>query len=159
MELSEDRLRALIEPWLAAEHLELDDVELVGSGRVRVLRVIVDSDGGIDVDRLADISLGVSRLLDEEAGIDNAYQLEVSSPGLERKLRTPRHYQKSVGREVHMKIRADQGSRVLKGTLVDVSDDAVTVDVSGDAERIGLADVLSARTVFRWERAPKPGKK
>ncbi|MDH4306442.1 MAG: ribosome maturation factor RimP, partial [Acidimicrobiia bacterium] len=93
-----EAIRELIEPWLAAEDVELDDLELAGSERAQIVRILVDAEGGVDIDRIADLSLGISALLDAETDLPGPYQLEVSSPGLERKLKTPRHFQKSVGR-------------------------------------------------------------
>ncbi len=142
----------VVEPYLAAEHLQLDDLELVGRGHGRTLRVTVDQDGGVDLDRLAEVSRGLSRLLDAESDLAGPYQLEVSSPGLERKLTRPEHYRKSVGREVVVKT----GSERLRGVLSEAGEEAFTVE--GDALRvIPYEAVASARTVFRWETAPKPG--
>ena len=92
-----------VEPYLAAERLELDDLELVGRGSTRTLRVTVDG-ADVDLDRIAEVSKGLSRLLDHTAGApEGSYQLEVTSPGLERKLTRPRHFQKSLGREAVVK--------------------------------------------------------
>ena len=92
-----DRLWDSIETFLAEERVELDDLELSG----RTLRVIVDAEGGIDLDHITDVSRGVSRLLDEsEDLVPDSYSLEVTSPGLERRLRRPRHYEKAIGRPV-----------------------------------------------------------
>ena len=92
-----ERLWDRIDPYLAAEGVELDDVEVLGGGQI--LRVTVDSDEAIGVDTIADLSRGISRILDDEDPFKRSYTLEVSSPGLERKLTRPRHYEKSVGRE------------------------------------------------------------
>lgn len=153
------RLWETLEPFLVAEGAELDDVELLGRGAGRIVRVTVDASGGIGVDRLADLSRGVSRLLDEEEVVDGPYTLEVSSPGLERKLRRPSHYAKAVGREVIVKTREPiDGAQSHRGVLNEVAEDAVEVAVDGRDVRIPLAEVTQARTVFRWEKAAKPGK-
>ena len=153
-------LWGLIEPWLGAEGLELDDLELKGTGGGQLLRVIVDGEQGVDLDRLADLSHGISRLLDSEIDIEGPYQLEVSSPGLERVLRRPRHYEKSVGREVHIKARISGTTVVVRGQLVSADDASFEVDgEDGTTHRFAYADIVKARTVFRWERSPKPGKK
>lgn len=155
-----DDVRTLIEPWLSAERLELDDLELKGSGPGRTLRVVIDSDEPIDLDRIAEVSNGISRLLDAEAGIDDPYQLEVTSPGLERALKTPRHFQKSVGREVTMKLRRDDETTLLKGRLGDAGDDGATLTTEdGSVIEFTYDEIAKARTVFRWQAAPKPGKK
>ncbi len=160
MERSEDALRARIEDWLAAERLELFDLDLVGSGPGRVLRVTVDgaeAGAAVDVDRLAEVSAGLSRLAAEL--LDGDYQLEVSSPGLERPLRTSRHYIRSVGREVSMKVAEEGGTRVVTGRISAADEGSVTVESDGGTATFPYGAVVSARTVFRWEPAPKPGKK
>ncbi|MFZ0012630.1 MAG: ribosome maturation factor RimP [Acidimicrobiia bacterium] len=146
---------AVIEPYLAAERLELDDLELSGRGRGRVLRVTIDGDG-VDVDRLAELSRGLSRLLEDEPGLQDSYQLEVSSPGLERKLRRPAHYQKSLGREVVVKTAGDTKT-TYRGTLKTADEATFTVEAEQGPATVAYDDVASAKTVFRWEKAPKPG--
>jgi ribosome maturation factor RimP len=146
----------VVEPYLAAERLELDDLELSGRGRGRVLRVTVDGDD-VGVDRLAELSRGLSRLLDEEPGLQERYSLEVSSPGLERKLRRPSHYRKSVGREVVVKTARAEQRATYRGMLIDADESRFTVDADQGPVTVQYDDVVSAKTVFRWEKAPKPG--
>lgn len=158
--VSEDELWNAIESYLVAEDLELDDLELAGQGPGRLLRVVIDAAGGIDLDRLSDASQGLSRLIDELDGIDGPYTLEVTSPGLERPLRRPDHFHKSVGRELDVKTRQElEGTVRHRGVLEDADDEGFVVVTGGERRRIPYADVAWARTVFRWERAPKPGKK
>ncbi len=155
-----DDVRSLIEPWLAAERLELDDLELKGTGPGRTLRVVIDSADPIDLDRIAEVSNGIGRLLDNDVDIDEPYQLEVTSPGLERLLRTPRHFQKSVGREVTMKIRRDGETILAKGLLSQASETTGSVTTEdGTVIEFAYDEIAKARTVFRWQAAPKPGKK
>jgi len=147
---------SLAEPYLAAEHLELDDLEVTGAGKGRRVRVVVDGQG-LDVDRLAEVSRGLSRLLDHETDLDGSYQLEVSSPGLERKLRRPGHYVKSVGREVKAKIKLGERNATLIGILAGAGDTEFTLDLGEETLTVPYDAVLKASTVFRWEKAPKPG--
>jgi ribosome maturation factor RimP len=146
----------VVEPYLAAERLELDDVEMLGRGPGTLLRVVVDGDG-VDIDRLADVSRGLSRLLDNETDINTAYRLEVTSPGLERNLRRPSHFAKSVGREVVVKVAAGDQKTTIRGVIAEAGDDAFTVEAEDERQVVDYEDVLTARTVFRWEKAPKPG--
>jgi ribosome maturation factor RimP len=148
----------VVEPYLAAERLELDDLEMLGSGKGRILRVTVDGEG-VDVDRLADISYGISRLLDNETDLDGQYQLEVSSPGLERKLKRPAHFAKSISREVVVKFDSEGAVRTVRGILADADDTHITIDGEDGPIMVPFDRVVSAKTVFRWEKAPKPGKK
>ena len=146
----------MVEPYLAAERLELDDLELTGEGRGRVLRVTVDGKQ-VDIDRLAEVSRGLSRLLDHESDLDGQYQLEVSSPGLERKLKRPGHYLKSVGREVTAKVKVEESSRTLHGTIAAADDQGFTIAGDEGHTVVPYNSVISAKTVFRLEKAPKPG--
>lgn len=146
----------LVEPYLEAERLELDDLEISGRGRGRVLRVMVDGQG-VDIDRLAQLSRGLSRLLDDVPALQDSYQLEVTSPGLERKLRRPSHFSKSVGREVVVKADLDGGTATLRGILTQATDTSITIETEQGAMTVPYGDVASARTVFRWQKAPKPG--
>lgn len=148
-----------VEDYLAAESLELDDLVVAGGGRSRVIKVIVDGEQ-VDVDRLAAVSRGLSRMLDADDPIDGSYTLEVSSPGLERSLRRPSHYAKSVGRLVNVKTTHEvDGMTAHKGTIVAVTDDGFVLEVDGVQRTIRYEDVAKARTVFEWGPQPKPGKK
>ena len=153
-----DRLSAVVGPYLEAEHLELDSLELLGHRGARLLRVVVDAEGGIDLDRLAETSRRLSRLLDAETDLEGPYRLEVSSPGLERRLRTPRHFEKAVDREVVMKVRSEGRTTSLRGRLVSADDQGCELLMEGEVHSLRYGAILSARTVFYWFAAPKPGK-
>jgi ribosome maturation factor RimP len=146
----------VVEPYLAAERLELDDLELTGQGKGRILRVTVDGED-VDIDRLANLSRGLSRVLDNETGMQDSYQLEVSSPGLERKLRRPNHFKKSIGREVVAKVSLGERNSTLRGVLSDANDSTFSIDAEEGVQAFRYEDVITAKTVFRWEKAPKPG--
>ena len=84
-------------------------------------------------------------------------KLEVSSPGLERKLRRPSHFQKSVGREVKAKVSLGDRNATLNGVLTNAGDASFTIEGDEGANTFTYEDVITAKTVFRWEKAPKPG--
>jgi ribosome maturation factor RimP len=149
-----DRVRPLVEPIVAGAGLSLYDLDLQGG----VLRVVVDQPGGVGLDALTDVTRSVSRALDERDPIDGRFTLEVSSPGLERALRTPAHFSGAVGRVVTIKtIPGAPGDRRLQGVLASVDDDGITVGDGDDARHVPFADIERARTVFEWGPAPKPG--
>lgn len=156
---TETHIWKVVEPYLEAEKLELDDLELVGRGRALTLRVVVDGEGGLDLDRIAEIARGLSRLLDSVPELEGPYQLEVTSPGLERKLTRPSHFAKSVGREVVAKTGSGTADpRTIKGILTEAGESGFVITGEADqVETIPYDQVLSARTIFRWEKAPKPG--
>ncbi len=151
------RLWDRISPYLAAEDVELDDIEVLGGGKI--VRVTVDAEEPLGVDRIAELSRAVSRLIDEEDPFSGSYTLEVSSPGLERKLRLPRHFQKSVGRTAKVKTHQPvDGSKTHTGTILACDDDGFRLDVDGTTLDIAYGQLASANTVFVWEKAGSSGK-
>lgn len=149
-----ERVRELVEPVCGADSVDLVDLELAGG----VLRITVDRDGGLGLDVIAGITRRVSRLLDEHDPVPGHYTLEVSSPGVERRLRTADHFRRAVGEQVNIRTFArDDGPRRLSGELVAADDASVTVRADGTDHTVPLDQVERARTVFEWGPAPKPG--
>ena len=143
-----DRVHQLVEPLLAAHDVEVVDVEQLGA----TLRVTVDRPGGIDLDAVSGATLVVSDALDRHDPLPGRYTLEVSSPGLERPLRTPAHFQHFIGSEVTVKTRPEvDGDRRVEGTLESADDDGFVVA----GRRLSYGDVEKARTVFVWEPAER----
>ncbi|WBB72242.1 ribosome maturation factor RimP [Micromonospora sp. WMMD1128] len=127
------RLREVIEPVVSAAGYDLEDLSVSRAGRRHVVRVIVDADGGIRLDAVADVSRAVSAALDaaEESGGDivaGEYQLEVSSPGVDRPLTLPRHWRRNVGRLVKVTARGDAGDRQLTGRVTAADDERVVLE-------------------------------
>lgn len=150
-----DRILIIVEPLVQSLGLDLVDVEYNGG----MLRITVDQEGGLNLDTVADLSRMVSRELDEQDPITAAYTLEVSSPGLERRLRKPEHFARSVGEDITVKLAPHvEGDRRRAGKLTASDDTSITI-VTDDAETlvIAMADITKARTVFDWGPTPKPG--
>jgi len=158
-----DRIAEVIAPVLDGLDVTLYDVELTGSGRARTLRVLVDRDGGVDLETITAATEALAPVLDTDPVIASAlpgrYLLEVSSPGLERPLRTPAHFRGALGSPVTLKTTSADGThhrdRVL---VVGADDDGIDVEIDGARERVSYDDIVQARTVFEWGPAPKPGK-
>jgi ribosome maturation factor RimP len=142
----------LVRPVVEASGLELWDVSFRKEGGRMVLRVMVDRAGGVDLEAISTTSERLSRRLDLEGfSPERAYSLEVSSPGLERPLREPRHFERSVGERVRVKTVAPvDGRRVHEGALVSADAEAIVIASEGGELRVPYADVASARTVFDW---------
>ena len=154
-----ERLWTVVEPYVAAEGIELDDLEIVGRGTGTIVRVTVDAPDPVGVDHIASLSRGISRLFDDEDPFAGAYTLEVGSPGLERKLRRPAHFEKSLGREAKVKVKGAAGFETVRGVIEAADEDGFEIVVDGAARRIAYGDVTSASTIFVWEKNPKPGSK
>lgn len=165
-----DALVSTITPVLERLDLHLYDIELAGGGKSRTVRVLVErdegSDDGVDLDRISEASQAIGAALDTgdaaQSVLPGPYTLEVSSPGLERPLRTQAHFARAVGTEVSVKSRNERGSVVRRrGTVVAADDAGVQIDFDGRTEQLGYDDIVQARTVFEWgapERKPRAGR-
>lgn len=147
-----ETIRELAEPIVTDVGLELWDVE-VSTG---IVRVLVDRPAGVDLDALTQASRGLSAVLDahEELVPSGRYDLEVSSPGIERTLRTPGQYQRYLGSEVAVKVAAAiDGSRRLQGTLLDAGEEGIVlVPVEAATERVAIAysNIQRAHLLASW---------
>ncbi len=152
-----EELFATLEPVVGAAGLDLVDVEL----RSGVLLVTVDRDGGVDLGDLTAANRAISAELDDRDPIPGRYTLEVSSPGVERTLRTPAHFARAVGETVSVKTRPQvPGERRLRGRLVTSDDEGIQLAVHDRADgpvRLAYSEIDRARTIFEWGPAPRPG--
>lgn len=141
-----DRLSGLLEAPLAALGLDLEGIDLSSAGKRRVLRVAVDKDGGLTLDDVADATRTVSTVLDDSEGSkvmgQQAYTLEVSSPGVDRPLTLPRHWRRNAGRLV--KVTPREGEP-FTGRIRESTDAAATVDVDGQPREVPYDQVSKAR--------------
>lgn len=142
----------LIRPVIEGSGLELVDVAFRREAGRRVLRVVVDREGGVDVDTIAELAEKVSRRLDVEGFAPGPYALEVSSPGIERSLKLPRDFARRVGDTVKVKTTTPvEGRTNITGELVSADDDGIMVVAGGGELRVRYADIASARTVVDWD--------
>ncbi len=141
-------LETPVRSLLASLDMELYDLELVAGS----LNVVVRRDGGVDVDSLARANRAISAWLDEHDPIPGHYTLDVSSPGLERRLRTPEHFASAVGEVVTLRERRDGDStRRLEGRVVRSDSTSVTIDdVEHGEVTVRLDAIERGRTVFHW---------
>ena len=158
-----ERLAAILEPVVRDLGLELYDVEVGGSNRARTLRVLVDRDGGVDLEAITSATEALAPVLDQNpdvaAALPGSYLLEVSSPGLERPLRTPAHFGRALGSTVSVKSRNSDGAvERRRAVLTAADDDGIEIEIDGARERVEYADIVASHTVFEWGPAPKPGK-
>lgn len=144
----------MIEPAVDAVGYELVDVEYSGRGANARLRAYIDAPGGITVDDCETASRQISAVLDVEDPIPGEYQLEVSSPGLDRPLVKPEHFRRVVGQQVRISMRHHHlGRRRFTGVLAAVSADTVTVELDGESYDLAFADIERARLVPVFDAA------
>ncbi|MEU5860684.1 ribosome maturation factor RimP [Nonomuraea sp. NPDC047529] len=147
---SRDHLMKLLEPVVGAEGLDLEDVTVTQAGKRRLLRVIVDRDGGVSLDDIADVSQAVSTALDEDDVMGQAaYTLEVSSPGVDRPLTEPRHWRRAAKRLVKAEMR---DGTVVEGRILAADESGVDLDVAGSARRLDYQDLTRGRVQVEFRR-------
>jgi len=145
------RITELIQPYLMAQGVDLVDMELTQPQRGRsTLRLFVDRpQGGITLDEIARVSRVVGELLDVHDPISSSYTLEVSSPGLTRKLKKPQDYERYAGRLVRLTTRSPwQGKQVHRGILKGLANDEVSLEEDQELVRIPLGEIAKARLDF-----------
>jgi ribosome maturation factor RimP len=149
----QDQVRQLVEPLVIPHGIEVVDVEH-GPGLLRIYLDCTDRDRSIDLDTITAFSEQISDLLDLHDPVPGRYTLEVSSPGLERPLKTKQHFQRYVGTPVHIKTKSHiEGDRRFTGTLHEATDTHIT---AGDPPRtLRYEDIEKAKTVFEWGPTPK----
>ncbi len=139
------RLRGLLEGVVADAGLLLEDVGVLSAGRRRLVRVTVDlpdGPGGVGSDALSEVSRAVSAALDDADILAGSYLLEVSTPGTDRPLTSPRHYRRAVGRLV--RVRTSTGERV-RGRLAEADTEGVAIDLGGPVRHLAFADLAEGR--------------
>ncbi|KYF90308.1 ribosome maturation factor RimP [Sorangium cellulosum] len=160
------RVRDAVAPVLASHGVTLVDVEWTTERAGWTLRITIeregsaDAGGGVTLEDCADVSRDVSSVLDVEDLIPNHYNLEVSSPGLDRRLRTPAEFVRFLGKTAKVKLSrpAPDGQRLLRGELLQAPEGQIAVLVDGKRIEVPFSDVVEARLVFELTTQPKPKK-
>ena len=147
----EKKTEDLVQPILDTGGYELVDIEYVKEGANRYLRIYADKEGGISIDDCVAISRSLEAKLDEEDFIEDAYILEVSSPGLGRPLKKEKDFARSIGKNVEVKLyQPMDGEKELQGELIRYSADDVTI-LTGDQEKtIARNDIALIRLAFEF---------
>ena len=143
-----EELRKLLEPAVERLGYELADLEVRLGGKGGLIRVFIDKPEGIDLEDCEKVSLAVSALLDVEDPVPGNYHLEVSSPGLDRRLTKVEHFQRFAGETVKVQMRFPvEGRRRFRGTLVSSDDENIVVEVDGESHSLPLKTIDTARVV------------
>lgn len=148
---TEQTVLSLSEPIAGKMGCFIYDVEYKKEGQERYLRVFADKDGGITLDECEAISRELSNALDESDPISENYFLEVSSPGIERKLTKPKHFEMYIGSLVDVGLyKAIDGAKTLCGVLLNFENDEITLGAGDEEIKIKLSDTSSVRLHFEF---------
>jgi len=126
---------------------EVYDMVSLKENDMNIFRVYVTSIDGINLDKCAEISRMISPILDLEEPMNGKYNLEVSSPGIERKLKNPRHFKASIGDKIKLK---DFDKNITKGELISADEDEIKIKTEHGEEIISYDEISSASTYFEW---------
>jgi ribosome maturation factor RimP len=157
----QDAIRRLLEPVIGAAGFDLEDLVIQPAGRRRLVRVVVDADGGISLDDVAAVNQAVSQALDDTDLMGSQpYVLEVTSPGVDRPLTEPRHWRRAIGRLVRTSLsgagpggNGSDGGSEIEGRVVAADDEAVVIDVAGEERRLYYGEVDRGRVQVEFRRA------
>ena len=146
-----EKLIALCEPLLEQLGYELVDLEFAPGRSHAVVRVFIDRPEGVGIEDCERVSHELSALMDVEDPVPSAYTLEVSSPGLDRVLRTPAHFQRFAGERVWVELKAArEGRRRYTGRLEAVSPQGIELSVDGARVILDFAEIGRARLAPQW---------
>ncbi len=142
------RLHAAVADLVDAHDVELLEVEVKGPRNRRVVKLVADAPEGLDIETIASISREVGPIADDL--VDGSYTLEVTSPGVDRPLRTVGQFDRNVGREVEVRHARGDTDTQTTGTIVAVDERVLTLDVDGDERTIPFDEVFEGRIVLPW---------
>ena len=148
----QDSLTELLRPAVENEGFFLEQVLVSNPGNHRILTCVVDGTKPLNLDEVTVVSRLISEILDETTLIDDAFTLEVTSPGVDRPLTLERHWRRNLTRLVKVVLR--EGAPIT-GRIMSVQDGVVTLDVSGAIQEIAITDVAKARVEVEFNREEK----
>ena len=150
--MSDDNLavvRKVVEPIAADLKIDVEDIEIRKTGNRLLVRVILDKDGGIAMDEIAAATRNISDALDEVTELSNPFTLEVTSPGVDRPLTLPRHWQRNMGRLVKIDLI---GAATEQGRILAVTDTSVTLQIKQNQREFELAKISRAVVQVEFNR-------
>jgi ribosome maturation factor RimP len=151
--LSANRLKDLLQPLVEDLGYEFVGLEYSSSPRHAVLRVYIDNEGGVDIDDCSKVSHEVAALLDVEDPISGQYNLEISSPGLDRPLFTREQYQRFAGEVAQVSLFAPEGGRrKFKGRILGVDDDRLMLEQDGAEVALNFNNIAKGRLVPDYDK-------
>lgn len=152
-----DGLTDMIAPVLENAGIRLWELKVTKAGKRSIVSITLDKQGGVSVEDIAEMSKLIAPILDDAQTLDDAYHLEVASPGLERPLVTQDHFEWSLGMDITVSHRVDGSLVRARGKLVSVSPEDIQVETDEATLTIALDSITKAHTLFDFEAALKNG--
>jgi ribosome maturation factor RimP len=151
MQKIEDKVFDLINESVQGLNLSIYDIEYVKEGSGWFLRIYIDKDGIIDINDCENVSRLIDPMLDEANIIKSAYCLEVSSPGIERNLRKPEHFERYIENEVEVSLfKAYEKQKVLQGVLKAGDNNKVTISIDNNEITLNRKDISKVKLIYNF---------
>ncbi|RMF65548.1 MAG: ribosome maturation factor RimP [Calditrichaeota bacterium] len=145
-----DKLKTFVEPILAAENATLVDLEIKGRPGNQLVRVSIDCEQGVTLDKCEAISRKVADCFDMEDVIAGRYRLEISSPGVYRPLKTPGDFRRNLNREVEIVLQSDEADRKCAGFVTEVDQQGVTLKTKNGMQTLSFAEIKYGKVKLPW---------
>lgn len=151
MDATVEQIHALIEPMLADRQMELVELTCHPQGGQWLVRLLVDHPGGVTIQACAQINRRLGDALEAANVIEGSYTIEVSSPGLDRPLATPRDFERAVGEQVRMTLKLVDGrTKELEGLLLAVQPEAVVIKTPSGHITVPLSEIHLVKKTMPW---------
>jgi len=145
-----DQIRELISPALNESAIELVELAFRGARGNQILQVFIDTESGVTIDDCQNASDLISEILDTADIIEGRYRLEVSSPGVDRPLKTVRDFRRNMGRPIRFNLQNEETKRTYEGTIQQVVDGKVTLMVNQEAETFSIDQMENVKLILKW---------
>lgn len=147
--MDKEGFKQIISPVLDQMGIDLVDVDLYGKGGRTILRIYIDEEGGITLQRCAEASRSIADILDRKDPIPSRYILEVSSPGLYRPLKREKDFQRNIGKPINVRLKEEDEEKEIQGKIVEISENTLVLETAAGKNHISLDKILLAKLVIK----------
>jgi len=144
------KIEEIITPVLNELDIDLVELSFRGTHGNRILRLFVDTENGITIEKCKNVSREISDILDAEDIITGKYRLEVSSPGLDRPMRTVRNFRRNIGREIRFTYQVEDTISTFQGVMDSVAEEKVTLKLKNELVTFSISQIENAKVVLKW---------
>ena len=147
---TEVKLHRLIQPLCNEENIFLEEISVLGGGKNRLVKIIVDTESGITLSQCQELSKKISDIFFRKDIFNGDYRLEVSSPGTDKPLKESFEFRRSIGKELHVKYKKENEMNSITGELITFDEEIITIRQKNDVISIALSDVDEAKIKLKW---------
>ena len=148
----EEKIECLVKPIIEKLSYKLYDVEYSKEGKDYYLRIFIDNNDVISIEDCEIVTNAISDILDEANYIKEQYFLEVSSPGIERRLRKDEHFEDNIGKDIEISLfkKDNYGNKQYIGCLISYTNETITISINNNLKSIERKDISFIKTIYNW---------